>query len=101
MKSATLVLALAICAMTGACADKPQASVPTVPAQATSEDNWQPGKDLAGTEVVIGGVAQDVPDDVAAAKRKMDAVAADYTAQMDELERKRQEKFSADSDLQP
>ncbi|MEO8160734.1 MAG: hypothetical protein ABI588_04885 [Arenimonas sp.] len=92
-------VALAV-VLSAACAQEQQAPVAAANAP-SGADNWEPGKDLAGTQVVIGGVSQDVPDDVAAAKRKLDSVEADYEAQMDELERKRQEKFSADADLQP
>jgi hypothetical protein len=94
---ATIALAIAVTAT--ACAEKAQA--PIAPAAAVEADNWEPGKDLAGTQVVIGGVSQEVPEDVATGKRKLDAVAADYESQMDELERERQKKFANDADIRP
>lgn len=99
MKTARWILALAICAMAGACADKPQA--PPAEPDTSNADAWEPGMDIAGTQVVIDGEAQEIPADAAATKRKMDEVAAGYTKEMDELERKRQKNFSGDADLQP
>lgn len=93
-------VALAIAVLASACVGKEKAPPADTKAMAGA-DNWEPGKDLAGTQVVIDGVSQKIPDDAAASKRKLDAVAADYKAQMDEAERKRQTKVSADADLQP
>lgn len=101
---------LGIALLPAGCAEKEQAMVaapiesPVRAGEAEAKagaDNWEPGKDLAGTQVVVGGVSQEVPDDVAATKRKFDAVGADYEARMDALERERQKKFAEDKDFRP
>lgn len=93
-------VALAIAILASACGDNQKA--PTASEQAISgADNWAPGKDLTGTQVVIDGVTQTVPDDVAESKRKLDAVATDYEAQIDELERERLRRFTEDDDNRP
>ena len=95
-----MTVAFAVATLLAACTDKPAAAARQPPSPAVGEGNWSPDKDLAATQVVIGGVAQDVRPDVLASKRKLDAVAEDYEEQMDQLERDRQTRFSADADIQ-
>ena len=103
MKSAValwaLVLGLAVVGCKQAAPSPPPP--PAASTEAASDEPWEPGKDIAGTPIVLDGVAQAMPEESAEVKRKMDAVYAEQRATMDELERKRLEKFSADSDLQP
>lgn len=101
MKNVLLMtIAFAVATFVAACTERPAAAAPQSPSPAAGEGNWSPGKDLAVTQVVIGSVAQEVPPDVLASKRKLDAVAEDDGAQMDQLERDRQKRFSADADIQ-
>ena len=95
-----MTIAFAVAMLVGACTERPAAAARQPPSPAVGEANWSPGKDLAATQVVIGGVVQEVPPDVLASTRKLDAVAEDYGAQMDQLEGDRQKRFSADADIQ-
>ncbi len=78
-------------------------SIPDVsppPSSTADAPSWEIGEDIAGKTVMIDGKQEVIPDDLADAKREMDAAAKETLDEMDALEKQRLELFTA-PDMQP
>ncbi|HQW81798.1 MAG TPA: hypothetical protein PLQ74_08020 [Pseudomonadota bacterium] len=107
MKAMMAVLWVVVLTATG-CSDQPdqQASIPSAaspassPSPASNAPVWEIGEDIAGKTVMIDGKETLIPADVADSKRKMDAAAKEALDAMDELEKRRLQRFN-DPDMTP